>query len=405
MDPHTGREAKTSQSATWGGYDMTTNAIREFDWEGPGFVFSAGGGLAGVDLDDCIIDGTLHAHAVAVVNQLDSYTERSPSGSGLKIFLAGSKPLHAKCSKANVFGCSRVECYDKSRFFTVTGDHWEGTPTKVEQRENEITAFCNQLWPLPTTGTVSKFCIPSRGVARQIVGADERCRRYVERLPDAISGQGGSGVTFRAACTCFRFGLSDDAALLVMSWFNQEKCKPAWTDAEILHKLKDAKDRVEADGEFGSMIRPSREQSTVKHHWHNELPIWIRDMKKPKLKPFQRAILQAIADRCDAKPIDVHGSIANGIIGYQGLADVTGMSLRSAFGHVKSLLSMGLLVMTERGRINWKTGEVKANVYAIPGIFGAEIKSVGRYANPANRHTPLLASLVGKPCIPSEETK
>ncbi len=56
-------------------------------YEGPGFVFSASDPFCGIDLDDCLdAAGNVKVWAQGIVGQLtDSYTEVSPSGTGLKI--------------------------------------------------------------------------------------------------------------------------------------------------------------------------------------------------------------------------------------------------------------------------------------------------------------------------------
>jgi Bifunctional DNA primase/polymerase, N-terminal len=86
-----------------------------------------------------------------------------------------------------------------------------------------------------------------------------RAWSYIVKLPDAISGQGGHDATFRAACECFRFGLSHNDAIEAMYRFNNEKCMPAWTEKEIAHKVKDAQSQVHADGEVGMRLRTSEE--------------------------------------------------------------------------------------------------------------------------------------------------
>ncbi len=80
----------------------------------------------------------------------------------------------------------------------------------------------------------------------------KRCLAYIERCPDAISGNGGHDATFRAACECYRFGLSDPEAFWVMQQFNAKKTgDERWTEEELLHKLSGARKKVEQDGEFG----------------------------------------------------------------------------------------------------------------------------------------------------------
>ena len=58
-------------------------------------------------------------------------------------------------------------------------------------------------------------------------------------------------------------------------------------------------------------------------------------------------------------------------MGYEALAEATGMTSRTAKRHVKFLVGMGLIVKIERGGIDWTTGQTKANRYVIPGREGA----------------------------------
>lgn len=68
----------------------------------------------------------------------------------------------------------------------------------------------------------------------------ERARVYLATLPPGISGQGGHGATFRAACWVARFGLGDGDALALLEEFNR-RCQPPWSQKELLHKLRDAR--------------------------------------------------------------------------------------------------------------------------------------------------------------------
>jgi hypothetical protein len=78
-------------------------------------------------------------------------------------------------------------------------------------------------------------------------------RSYIEKLPPAISGQRGHDATFHAACTCFRFGLTDDQAWELLAEFNQ-RCQPSWSESELRHKLTDAHTTVEGDGQIGLFL-------------------------------------------------------------------------------------------------------------------------------------------------------
>ncbi len=89
--------------------------------------------------------------------------------------------------------------------------------------------------------------------------AMERCRKYVAKMPPAISGQGGHDRTFNVACEIFRFGLSESDASAVLAEFNQ-RCVPSWGEWDLQHKLEDALDEVLSTGEFG--MRLSAERAT-----------------------------------------------------------------------------------------------------------------------------------------------
>ncbi|MCY2987173.1 MAG: bifunctional DNA primase/polymerase [Planctomycetota bacterium] len=90
----------------------------------------------------------------------------------------------------------------------------------------------------------------------------ERCWRYVQKMPDAISGQGGHNATLAAACECFRFGLTDAEAEEIMRRFNGSKTGgEPWSDKELDHKLQDAREKVTAAGEFDCRLREDRQAS------------------------------------------------------------------------------------------------------------------------------------------------
>jgi hypothetical protein len=67
----------------------------------------------------------------------------------------------------------------------------------------------------------------------------QRCRRYVARMPPAISEAGGHNATFAVALKCVEFDLDPDRALQVLRVFNQ-RCVPPWTERDLEHKVKQA---------------------------------------------------------------------------------------------------------------------------------------------------------------------
>jgi hypothetical protein len=66
----------------------------------------------------------------------------------------------------------------------------------------------------------------------------DRARKYLAKLPPAVSGDGGHTQMFNAvAIAMFGFDLDDATTLSVVAEYNQ-RCDPPFSDREIAHKLK-----------------------------------------------------------------------------------------------------------------------------------------------------------------------
>lgn len=84
--------------------------------------------------------------------------------------------------------------------------------------------------------------------------AASRCKKYLEKCQDAVSGQDGHGRTLVAACECFRFGLTESEAWGLLCWFNDLKCQPKWSERELRHKMKEGRKLVDREGKFGDRL-------------------------------------------------------------------------------------------------------------------------------------------------------
>ncbi|MFB6185609.1 MAG: hypothetical protein ABEI86_01925 [Halobacteriaceae archaeon] len=132
LNPRNGNKADLTNPEVWGSY---ADATAKSNVDGIGFVFSSKDPYVGVDLDDCVAeDGSIEGWAEQVVDQLNSYTEYSPSGSGLHVIVRGELS-GTKNRKGN------IEIYDSDRYFTVTGDHLSETPSGIETRQNALDSI------------------------------------------------------------------------------------------------------------------------------------------------------------------------------------------------------------------------------------------------------------------------
>ena len=127
-----GSNASTTNPATWQTFDSVRTAYQRGGFDGVGIVLTSKPlnnrlYLIGMDFDHCLTNGVLDDDPRKAVDRLDTYSEISPSGNGIRLFLLHDKPITAK--KINVDGKSR-EVYSTSRYLTVTG-HALGQPREV----------------------------------------------------------------------------------------------------------------------------------------------------------------------------------------------------------------------------------------------------------------------------------
>jgi hypothetical protein len=131
----TGVPASSTDPATWCDFKTALRAYRRGRWDGVGFVPRPEDTVTITDLDHCRDPktGVIEARAQAIVDELKTYTEISPSGTGLRIVASGHKPDNEWVKRGD------VEMYDGhtkagkpgGRYLTFTGHRLEDTPRKV----------------------------------------------------------------------------------------------------------------------------------------------------------------------------------------------------------------------------------------------------------------------------------
>lgn len=141
----TGRAAADDPS-TWGTFEAasaTASATGGRGFDGVGYVVT--GDYVGIDLDHVIRGGELLPWAARVVARLASYTERTPSGDGVRVWCRG--PWPSSRHKRVMPEGSAVEVYTTKRYFTVTGNAWPAAPAAIEHRADELADLAAELWP------------------------------------------------------------------------------------------------------------------------------------------------------------------------------------------------------------------------------------------------------------------
>jgi hypothetical protein len=159
------RKASSTDSRTWGDFET---AVREGDaggFDGIGVMTGVSpAGMVGCDLDHVLNPETAeikpeHAWAAEIVRELDSYTEISPGGDGLRIFVFGVLPPSGR--KREMPGGAALEVYDSRRFLTVTGRRFKDSPATIAERSAEIARIHARFFPNSAQSDVTALDFPN----------------------------------------------------------------------------------------------------------------------------------------------------------------------------------------------------------------------------------------------------
>ena len=144
IDATTGRIDDATDPDNWATFDAAVEYYERGDThaDGIGYVFHDSDMAVGIDLDDCrdVDTGELDPWAEEVVDEVDTYTEASPSGTGLHALGVGSMPddnTRGDIDDAD----GHVEMYETGRFFTVTGATLADSPAEIREVNDGIESI------------------------------------------------------------------------------------------------------------------------------------------------------------------------------------------------------------------------------------------------------------------------
>jgi hypothetical protein len=116
-------------------------AIQCGEGDGIGFVFTKEDPYCGIDLDSACnpVLGTVEDSALKIISQLSSYTEYSPSETGLHIIIKAKKNTSASRK-------DKIEIYDHARFFTFTGNIYDTSLKVINERQKELSRLSEETF-------------------------------------------------------------------------------------------------------------------------------------------------------------------------------------------------------------------------------------------------------------------
>jgi hypothetical protein len=183
------RRAKSTDPKTWRSLDEALTALGTGRYAGIGRVIEERDNFVGIDIDGCRNPetGRISQGAWEIIEQLDSYSEISPSGTGIKIWVKSAKlkAAHVK---------PRLEIYSRGRYFTVTGQFLSQCSTTIKERSSELEALINRVFPRP------------KKIKKTYTGPTDKALELNEFLDEAeveilaVVGDSTASVKYRIAC-------------------------------------------------------------------------------------------------------------------------------------------------------------------------------------------------------------
>jgi putative DNA primase/helicase len=115
--PRTGRQGDLADRNSLDSYENAHALYMKGRYDGIGIAMLGDWMVVALDFDGCVIDGVIHPQVEALL--LDTYSEISPSGTGVRAFMRGSLASRKSPTGAGQFG---FETFYDTGFVTITGD-------------------------------------------------------------------------------------------------------------------------------------------------------------------------------------------------------------------------------------------------------------------------------------------
>lgn len=211
-DPHTGHNASSTSPSTWSTYSF---AKSKSDKVGIQMGVEAGN-LVGIDIDGTLTDTTV----LELLQKANTYTEISPSGNGLRVFLLTDTPYTLLRNRKGTF-----EVYNKGRFLTITEKPFANynIPIRTVSHE-ELTSILETVgypWAInnnPTqVYTEGTSLLSDNEVLEKMFKASNGAK--VKALYDSTTVSGGSEYD-QSFCNHLAFWCGKDPAQMERIWLS-----------------------------------------------------------------------------------------------------------------------------------------------------------------------------------------
>jgi hypothetical protein len=223
--------ASTSDPLTWDRFEHCESAWSSgrAKWDGYGFVLSADDPYCGIDLDHCRNPetGKIEDWALGLLCRFNSYSEPSPSGSGIHIFIKGKLPGTGRRK-------GHIEIYDCTRFLTITGRPLQEYSSTIEQRQDVLDAVFKELFPdpePPPRRAQSPLSLSDEAVV-ELASNAKNGARFLAVYRDGETGGDHSRADFNLMCSLLFWCGGDTTQAMRIFWNSALAQRSKWRDRE-----------------------------------------------------------------------------------------------------------------------------------------------------------------------------
>ena len=224
------RRASSTDPATWSTYAAAVDAAAADDVAGIGFVFTKDDPYSGIDFDGCVEREDINPHVATLMRDLDSYTEFSPSGTGLHVIIKAAVN-GGPCRTSKTPWADDFENYDQGRFFCVTGRHVEGTPRAINDRQRQLDAVRAKIFNVPKRSQPSPTVIPAGGDDREMLALARDAKngaKFSELYDQAEHSYGSDSEADLALCSLLAFWCKSDAGRVDRLFRGSARMREKW---------------------------------------------------------------------------------------------------------------------------------------------------------------------------------
>ncbi len=209
INPDMGSFAQVDAPSTWGTFEAALARYRRDRLAGIGYVLSPMAPFSFADFDRCRDreTGAIDADVQEIVAMLDSYSEISPSGTGVHVIIKANLP-----GNRNRIG--KIEMYGTLRFVTITGHRLPDTPATINERQPQLDTLYRRLFgeaemrPAPTDSTIVETTLPGDALWQWAYPRLSARMMRVANLDDTQYNGDASGGDAGLSCALMGLGLT-----------------------------------------------------------------------------------------------------------------------------------------------------------------------------------------------------